>query len=78
MNDENILKSIDSKLDTLTKLMALDVVKGRTFSEQVQMLHSIGMSPSEIASCIGKTPNNVRVAIHGLKKKSKTKGDVNE
>ncbi len=78
MSDENILKSIDSKLDMLTKLMALDVVKGRTFTEQVKMLHSIGMSPSEIASCIDKTPNNVRVAIHGLKKKSKNKGDTNE
>jgi len=75
---EDILKSIDSKLDMLTKLTALNVVKGRTFTEQVQMLHSIGMSPSEIASCIGKTPNNVRVAIHGIKKKSKAKGDTNE
>ena len=78
MSDENILKSIDSKLDMLTKLMALDVVKGRTFSEQVKMLHSIGMSPSEIASCVGKTPNNIRVVIHGLKKKSQLKGDTNE
>jgi hypothetical protein len=78
MSDENILKSIDSKLDMLTKLMALDVVKGRTFNEQVKMLHFIGMSPAEIASCIGKTPNNVRVAIHGLKKKSQIKGEVNE
>lgn len=76
MSDESILKSIDSKLDMLTKLMALDVVKGRTFTEQVKMLHSIGMSPSEIASCIGKTPNNVRVAIHTLKKRSQ--GERNE
>lgn len=78
MSDENILKSIDSKLDMLTKLMALNVVKGRTSTEQIKMLHSIGMSPSEIASCIGKTPNNVRVAIHSLKKKSQVKGDTNE
>ncbi len=71
MDDENLLKSIDSKLYLLTKLMALDVVKGRPFSEQVKMLHSVEMSPSEIAACLGKTPNNIRVAIHTLKKKSK-------
>lgn len=78
MSEENILKSIDSKLNLLTKLMALDVVKGRTFSEQVKMLHSVGMSPSEIASCLGKTPNNIRVAIHSLKKKAQVKGETNE
>ena len=66
---EDTLKSIDTRLKIITKLIALDVVKGRTFQEQVKLLHGVGMQPYEIAECLGKTPNNVRVAIHALKKK---------
>jgi len=68
--NEDTLKSIDVRLGIITKLIALDVVKGRSFQEQVKLLHDVGMQPSEIADCLGKTPNNVRVAIHALKKKS--------
>jgi len=67
---EKIFESIDNRLKIISKLLALDVVKGRQFNEQVKILHEIGMQPSEIAECLGKTANNVRVAIHGIKKKS--------
>ena len=76
--NEDILKSIDHRLTTITKLLALDVVKGRQFQDQVKLLHDVGMQPSEIAEYVGKTPNNIRVVIHGLKKKSKPKGETNE
>lgn len=75
---EEVLKSIDKRLTTITKLLALDVVKGRQFQDQVKLLHDIGMQPAEIAECTGKTPNNIRVVVHGLKKKSKAKSDTNE
>jgi len=68
---EDILKSIDTRLHTITKLIALDAVKGRPFQEQVKLLHGIGMPTLEIADCLGKTPNNVRVALHMLKKKAR-------
>lgn len=68
MNDD-ILKSIDTRLKLITKLIAMDVVKGRTLQEQVKLLHDVGMQPYEIAECLGKTANNIRVAIHSLKKK---------
>ena len=71
MSDDPLM-SIDSRLKLITKLMAIDVTKGRTFQEQVKLLHDVGMQPSEIAECLGKTANNVRVAVHALKKK---KGD---
>ena len=67
---EKIFESIDNRLKIISKLLALDVVKGRQFNEQVKILHEIGMKPTEIADCLGKTANNVRVAIHGIKKKS--------
>lgn len=71
MSEDAVLKSIDSRLHTITKLIALEVVKGRPFQEQVKLLHGIGMQPFEIADCLGKTPNNVRVALHMIKKKSR-------
>lgn len=68
---EEILKSIDNRLHTITKLLALEVVKGRQFQDQVKLLNEIGMQPTEIADCLGKTPNNIRVVSHNIKKKGK-------
>lgn len=70
---EDLLKSIDERLHTITKLLALDVVKGRPFKDQVKLLYDLGMQPSEIADCLGKTANNVRVVIHGLGLRKKSK-----
>ncbi len=83
--DEHILKSIEEKLALMTRLQAIEneklalmtrlqaieAVKGRTLQEQVILLHSAGMSPSDIALALGKKPNNIRVQLH-LGKKSKT------
>ena len=66
---EEILKSIDNRLRIITKLHALEIVKGRQFQEQVKLLHDVGMQPTEIAECLGKKANNVRVMLHHLKKK---------
>ncbi|MDE2588288.1 MAG: hypothetical protein KGL95_01290 [Patescibacteria group bacterium] len=66
---EDILNSIDNRLRIITKLHALEVVKGKQFQEQVKLLHDVGMQPMEIADCLGKTPNNVRVILHHIKKK---------
>lgn len=70
MSDE-VLKSIDEKLTMMTKLIALDVVKGRPFAEQVEILDNAGMTPAEIAACLRKTPNNIRVTLHSLRKRQK-------
>jgi len=69
MNEDVILKSIDAKLDTVIKLLSIEATKGRTLTEQVHMLYNLGMSSAEIASCLGKNPNNVRVTLHSIRKK---------
>ena len=71
--NEKTLESIDNRLRIIAKLLALDTIKGRQFQEQVKILHDLGMTPSEIADCLGKTANNVRVAIHGINKKKLVK-----
>lgn len=68
---EEILKSIDAKLTVVSRLLALNVVKGRPLNEQMQILHNAGMSVAEIATTLGRTPNNVRVQLHLMKKKGK-------
>lgn len=73
---EDILKAIHSKLDTMTKLLALNAVKGRPFGEQIELLDNAGMSPSEIASILGKKPNNVRVQLHYMRKKGKKSEEI--
>lgn len=61
---------LDKKISMLMKIDALDAVKGRPLNEQIHLLNSIGMSPTEIASCLGKTPNTIRVLLHRVKKES--------
>lgn len=68
---ESILSSIDKRLVTLIRLISLDLVRGRSFTEQIELLSNAGLAPSEIATILGKTPNNIRVQLHHLKKKAK-------
>lgn len=65
---------LDEKISLLVKISALDAVKGRPLNEQIHLLNSIGMSPTEIASCLGKTPNTISVLLHRIKKE----GRINE
>ena len=78
---EYLLRSIDLKISALSemldkktsmimKIVALDAVKGRPLNEQIHLLDSIGMSPMEIASCLGKTPNTIRVLLHRTRRDS--------
>lgn len=58
-------------MTVLSRLLALNVVKGRPLNEQMQILQNAGMSVAEIASTLGRTPNNVRVQLHLMRKKGK-------
>lgn len=70
---------IAEKLDVLVKLTAYNLVKDSEFKEQVRILSESGLQPKEIADLLGKTPNNVRVTLSGLRKEKKTrKGGRND
>lgn len=58
------------KIDRVTILLALDVIRGREPEEQVAMLSAAGFQPAEIAPLIQKTPNAVSIILHKLKRKS--------
>jgi DNA-directed RNA polymerase specialized sigma24 family protein len=47
--------------------------------KQIEILDGIGFKPIEIAVLIGTTANNVRVALHSIRKKGKSpKGETEE
>ena len=69
--DESQFRILSDKMDVIVKLLALDAVKGRELKEQVRLLSSFGIQPKDIARMLEKTPNHIRVILHGLRKESK-------
>jgi len=69
---EDILKSIDKRLSTLTNLVAINTIKDKSLNEQIDILSAAHISVNEIASILGKSPNNISVRLH-MKNKSKKK-----
>ena len=66
--DEQQFKLLSDKMDTIIKLLALNAIQGKQLKEQVLTLSSFGFQPMQIAAMLGKTPNNVRVLLHRLRK----------
>lgn len=70
--DDKQFATMVKKLDTMSRLLALNVVAGKRFIEQVATLSSAGFMPKEIADLLGKTPNNVSVQLDRIKKRKKS------
>ena len=68
---DKLLESIDKKLAIISRLLAQNIAKGRPLNEQMELLSNAGMTTTEIALTLNRTPNNVRVQLHLMKKKSK-------
>lgn len=71
MSDE-ILKSIDRRLEAITNLIAINAIKDKSLNEQIDILSSAHLTVHEIATILNKSPNNISVRLH-MKKKSKKK-----
>jgi hypothetical protein len=76
MSDQQ-LKILSEKLDTLIKLTAINALKGKNLTDQVEILSEIGLQPKEIATITGTDPNTVR-ALKSRAKSRKTKKTKNE
>jgi len=62
-------KKLLEKLDKITKLLAANIIQGKSLREQVKLLSDVGLQPSEIAEITGKSANLIRVTKAGLEKK---------
>ena len=56
------------QLDKITKLLAAKVIEGKNLKEQVRLLSTVGLQPSEIAEITGKSANLISVTKTSLKK----------
>jgi len=71
MVEQDQLRNISEKLDVLIKLTAINVVSGKSVTDQIDTLDSIGLKPTEISKILGKPPNTITGIIARLKKRKK-------
>jgi len=71
--DINQFSILDKKMDVLIGLLTLDLTKGQTLQDRAELLNSLGLTSSQIARALGKTPNNIDQALHKARKKNKVK-----
>ena len=63
---------LKEKLDVITKLLALNLVKDMELQkDQIITLSSFGFQPSQVADLLGTTANTVRVALSKARKKAR-------
>jgi hypothetical protein len=71
--EEEILKSIDKKLEAITRLLAGTFVQGKTKAEAIRALGSLGMDTNTIAAIVNTTPATVTARLWEQKKKGAAK-----
>jgi hypothetical protein len=69
LNDTQF-EAINSKLDVIVKLLALEAVKGKPLKEQVQILSALELQPKQVADMLGKTPHHISVILHEIRKEA--------
>jgi hypothetical protein len=75
--DKNQFETIIDRLDKLTKLIALQSVRGETTErDKIMLLSDIGFRPAEIGKLLGKTPTNISVVLTQMKKKREISPDI--
>ncbi len=75
--DEKQFDAMMKKMDSVTKLLAFNIIKDKPVNEQVDALTKAGFKASEIAELLNKTENQVYVTQTMLRK-SKKKESVTE
>jgi DNA-directed RNA polymerase specialized sigma24 family protein len=73
--DDKQFEELTNKLNLITKLLALNLVKDfKIQKDQIIMLSSFGFQPSEIAELLGTTANTVNVVLSRARKKERKHG----
>lgn len=73
MVEEGIIKSIDTKLDAIIRLLASNVIEGKTKTEAIIMLGGLGLTNDLIAELVKTTPATVYARLSEVKRKDKVK-----
>ena len=70
--EEETLKSIDKKLNTMIKLLAGNCIQGKSKTEAIITLGALGIDTDTIAQLVDTTPGTVNTRLWERKKKSET------
>jgi DNA-directed RNA polymerase specialized sigma24 family protein len=74
MREQDGIARLEAKLDTLIRLMALNLLSDtQSVRERAVLLSKAGLPPKEIAALCDTTSNTVSVALSVAKKDAKTK-----
>ena len=71
--EEEILRRIDKKLETMIILLARTYVQGKNKAEDIRTLGSFGLDINTIAEIVDTTPATVSARLWEQKKKSAAK-----
>ena len=69
--DKHQFDILAKKLDSITSLLAFNIIKNKPVIEQIETLSKVGLKVSEIALMLDKTENQVYVTQTQLRKKKK-------
>lgn len=61
------------KLEIISQLLAMNLFKDVSSTEQIDKLNNLGFTNKEIANIVGKSENNVRATLSNLGKSTKIK-----
>lgn len=65
--DDKQFEQLMQKLDVLTKLLAASIAQGKSVKDQVTILYSTGLTPTEIANILGKKRTDLSSYIYSKK-----------
>ena len=71
---EQILTRIDEKLDLIVRLLGAKAIEGKSQTESIDRLGSLGLDRNVISQIVGTTPGTVSVRLSQAKRKSKSGG----
>ena len=72
--EEEVLKSIDTKLDAIIRLLASGFIRGKSKTEAIITLGGLGLTNDLIAELVKTTPATVYARLAEVKRKSKVVG----
>ncbi len=68
MAEQELLNNIATQLNSIKKLLVVNIIDGKNQKDQISILSFAGFQPKEIAELLGTTSNTVSVMLNKLKK----------
>jgi predicted transcriptional regulator len=66
-------EAVVARLDTISRLLALNLVEGKKQVDQIVLLTKAGWRPKDVAELLGTSSNAVSVALSQLRKRGALK-----